>query len=314
MRKAASAAPLLLLLAGLAMGCGGGRATEEALAPEDGELTRTGRAARTALDLGRAEEAMNLYAQALERARERDDARAIADAGIGQATAALQAGEAERALRVAREVRAELARRDDAGPPTLLLLTEATALYRLERPAEAEPLAEAVVARRAEDPPSAARAAFLIGLIADGRRDASRLAAARAAMAGVPGTPDFRADAAELDARLALLRRDAATARRLAAEAAEARQEAVDYRGLTRALELQGNAARQAGDLAGAADLMLRAGRGAAARNETREARRLLTEAASLAREAGGAAGPQRTAAEAREALEALRRSEAGRR
>jgi hypothetical protein len=62
--------------------------------------------------------------------------------------------------------------------------------------------------------------------------------------------------------------------------------------------------ARRLGDLAGAADLLLRAGRGAAARGEAAEARRWLGDARALA--AGGRA--REVERQAREAIAALRR------
>jgi hypothetical protein len=54
----------------------------------------------------------------------------------------------------------------------------------------------------------------------------------------------------------------------------------------------------------GAADLLLRAGRGAAARGDDADARRWLAEARDLAAQAGAG----RVATQAREALAALRR------
>jgi hypothetical protein len=61
------------------------------------------------------------------------------------------------------------------------------------------------------------------------------------------------------------------------------RREALDYRGLGRALALEAEAAGREGDLAAAADLLRRAGRGAAARGETASAQRWLAQAQALA-------------------------------
>lgn len=63
------------------------------------------------------------------RARERDDATAIGDTGIGLAAADLVRSRNAKALRTAREVRAELLRRG-APVPDAVLLAEALALYR----------------------------------------------------------------------------------------------------------------------------------------------------------------------------------------
>lgn len=272
---------MVLLLLGA---CGGG--TPETAGPlVDETLERLASSAHRALEMEQAEAAARLYARALTRARERDDPAAIADMAYGQATAALAHGDAPGALSVAQEVRGELARRGRRPTPGLLL-AEATALHRLDRTAEAGALASAVVERAVEDPPAAQRATFLLGLIAAGRGDLRQLAAARAAM-GDPASAAFRADAAELEAHAALLRGNPEQAATRAAAAAALRQEALDYRGLSRALALQGRAVAQLGDAARAADLLLRAGRGAAERGERRDAQRWLAEAQSIARRRG---------------------------
>ncbi len=265
-------------------------------------LARANQAAHAALEMERPEEAARLYATALARARERDDPAAIADAGLGRATASLDAGQPQVALDVTREVSTELARRGLQAPPALLL-AQATALYRLRRATEAHSIASTVTQRGAEDAEAAARAAFLVGLIAAERGDAAGLDAARAALAGAqPRTPAFRADLAELEARAALLRGDARVAAAQAATTAATRQEALDYRGLGRALVLQAEAARRLGDPARAADLLLRAGRGAAARGEASEARRWLGDARALAARAGA----RQVERQAQEAMTAL--------
>jgi hypothetical protein len=298
-RFRAAGLPLALLAAGAC----GGRGDPSPPRVEDEVLARANQAAHAALELERPAEAARLYAAALARARERDDPAAIADAGIGRSTAALAAGEAGAALEAAREVAAELARRGLRAPPALAL-AEATALYRLGRPAEAQAIASGVALRGAEDAEAAARAVFLVGLVAAERGDPSGLDAARAALAGVePRSAAFRADLAELDARAALLRGDAPAAAVQADAAAGARREALDYRGLGRALTLQAEATRRLGDALGAADLLLRAGRGAAARGETSEARRWLGDARALAARAGAL----RVERQAQEALASLR-------
>jgi hypothetical protein len=278
----------LLLLAFLAVapGCGGnGGPPEAAGPPEDETYIRAARAGQQALELDQPETAARLYARALARARERDDPAAITDAAFGQATAALAHGDARGALEVSRRVREEMARRGRRVTPGLLL-AEATANWRLDQMAEADRLAEVVAGRGGEDAEAARRATFLRGLIAAERRDLRRLAAARASL-GQPGPAAFRADAAELEALAALLRGDPNTSRQRAIAAAEARREALDYRGLSRALALQGRALSELGDAEGAADLLLRAGRGAAERGEREDARLWLAEAQVLARRRG---------------------------
>lgn len=273
--------PHLLLAALVLAGCGGRAPPAEA--PHDRVLARAADAAQGALDLDQPEASARLYARALERARERDDAGAIDSMAFGQATAALAHGDAPGALRVSQDVIAALARRGrDASAG--LRLAEATALFRLGRLAESERVARGVAARR-EAPEAAMRATFLLGLLGAARNDLAALAAARAAM-GEPAAPPFRADAIELEAVAALLRGDAAIARSRAAVAAGMRQHLVDYRGLSRALALQGAAAARMGDRNAASDLLARAGRGAQERGETADARLWLAEAARVRRDA----------------------------
>jgi len=286
--------PVLLLLAA----CGGG--SREQRPPEDEILARLAGSANRALELDEPESAARLYERALARARERDDAGAIADMAFGQATAALAHGDARGALRVSQEVRQELARRGRAATPALLL-TEATALHRLGRAAEAEARAAEVASRGGEDRAAAARATFLLGLIAAERGDVARVAAARAALDGAREAA-FRADAVELAGHEALLRGDARRAAAEAGAAATLRRDAVDYRGLSRALALEGTARARLGQAAPAADLLLRAGQGAAARGERADARRWLGEAGRLAAQAGRPA----MAAEARRSAGSL--------
>lgn len=291
----------LLLAALLAGACGGGGGMAETGVAEDEVLTRLAGSATRALELDQAQSAALLYARALARARERDDAALMDDMAFGQATAALAQGDARAALEVAQEVRTDLARRGRPASPRLLL-AEATALHRLGRAAEAGDRAREVTQRAAAGPSAGLRAWFLLGLLAAARGDGPALTAARAALAGGEGVA-FIADATELDAHLALLRGDPRAAAVQAAAAGTLRQEALDYRGLSRALALEGRARARLGQGAAAADLLLRAGQGAAARGEVADARAWLAEAARLA----AAAGRPALAAEARRMLAGVR-------
>jgi hypothetical protein len=290
--------PLILALALSA--CGG--APRDTGPPEDEVLTRLASSANRALQLDEPQSAATLYGRALARARERDDALAIADMGFGQATAMLAHGDAEGALRVAEDVRLELARRG-RGPTPRLALAQATALHRLGRSREAQAMAATVAARGSEDPTAAMRAQFLVGLIAAGQGDRTTLAASRAALEGAT-EPAYRADAVELAAHESLLAGDPRRAATLAAAAADLRREALDYRGLSRSLALEGSAQAALGQTARAADLMLRAGQGAAERGERQDARRWLAEAIRL----GDAARRPSLVAEARRSSASLGR------
>lgn len=259
----------------------GACAARDAGPPEDETLTRLAGSANRALELEENGSAAALYGRALDRARERDDAQAIADMAFGRATALLAQGDAAGAERQAREVREELGRRRRAATPSLLLV-EATALHRLGRDAAAEALAAQIVRRGAEDPAAARRAWFLLGLVAAGRGDLAGVERAEAALRDARD-PAFQADGAELAAQAALLRGAAQRAADDAAAAALLRQQALDYRGLSRALALEGAARAALGETALAADLYRRAALGASRRGERDDARRWEQQAARLA-------------------------------
>jgi hypothetical protein len=231
--------------------------------------------------LDRPAQAVSAFKQALARARVRDDAEAIGDVGFNLAIAQLQSGQPNLALATSREIEAELSRRGATSIPALRLV-EAVSLYRLDQPELADPVAAEV--ERGTDPESAARAAFLGGLIADDRGDAPALAVALQKVNAVKGE-EHKADATELTARLALRGGDPARAQREAELAAELRRDLLDYRALARCLALAARAAEQAGNPSVAADLYLRAGRTAGAEVDKAAARRWLNRAISLGRD-----------------------------
>jgi len=263
---------LLLLIAA----CGG--SAPDTAPPTDDTLQRETHAGRLAYELERDEEAVARFRAALARAQERDDLSAIADNGYNLAVAELRANAPDRALADARATRMELERRG-AKPFPALQLAEATALYRTGAVAEADRMAQVV--QHSEDAEAAARATFLRGLIADDRGDLAGLATAVDALSAEE-TPPFEADAAELAARLALRRGDAVLARLQAARAVELRQTTLDYRGLARALALEGAEAEHTADKAVAADLFLRAGRSAVMQGDQSDARAWLGRAIFL--------------------------------
>src|SRR5437879_1951370 len=206
-------------------------------------LRREMHAGQLASELERNEEAAAQYRTALNRAQARDDADAIGDTGYDLAVAELRANAPEKALTDARATRIELERRGSKPFPALLL-AEATALCRTRAAAEADRSAQRI--QQSEDPDAVARATFLRGLIADDRGDEAGLTTAADALTTAK-TPPFEADSAELSARLALLRSDPSQARQQAARAAELRQTTLDYRGLARALAIEGAAAERTG-------------------------------------------------------------------
>ena len=259
-------------------GCGGAHEPE---VPPDPVLEREADAGRTALALEQPQQAIAKFRDALARARERDDAGAIDDVGFNLAIAELRANQADAALKTTIDIEAELQRRGvTAASP--LPLAQAVALYRTGRAAEADRLAARL--EDAADPEAAGRAAFLRGLIADDGGNDAGLSAALGRISKIAGA-EQQADAAELQARLLLRQGDAARARTAADHAADLRRQLLDYRSLARCLALEARAAERAGEPAAAADLYLRAGRIAAAQDDTVSAKRWLAAAIALSRD-----------------------------
>jgi hypothetical protein len=244
---------ILLVLAGCSSGPKGG-------APEDPALARIGHAGDIAFNLEQPDQAAVQYRAALARARTRDDAGAIADAGFNLATAEMRAGQPRESMRTARELQAELARRGVVDPAFDLI--SAIALFRLGDLAGADRVAAGLTANN--DPALANAAWFLRGLIADMQHDRTGLERAVASLR--PGADP--ADIAELQARYS-------RSVGLALHAADLRRERLDYRGMSRALAL---AAQFSPDASQAADLYLRAGRSAAAQGDVPDARLWLNQ------------------------------------
>ena len=266
-----------LSAAALLGGCGGRAAP--ATKPADAAMQRSSEAGNLAFTMDRPAEAAAQYEQALLRAEARDDAAAIGDYGYDLAVAQLAANQPKKALASARMTRIELTRRGLAAFPALQLV-EATALYRLGEHAEAANLARVVEA--GDDPAAAAGASFLLGLIADEAGDQAGLEAALARLAQ-PATREESADAFELAARRDLRNGDFAAAASEAGRAAELRRGDLDYRGMARALALQGAAEADAGNSGAAANLYIRAAQSAAAQGDPETARPWLRHALALA-------------------------------
>ena len=264
----------LLLAAPLLQACGGG---QRPVAREDPILRLHADAASSAIALDRTQEAIGQYRQAFDRAVARDDYAAIGDYGYNLAVAQLSVNQPKEALASIRITRAELALR---GPPSFpaLDLAEATADYRLGERKKSDSIAAEVEA--GTDPASAADAAFVRGLIADGRADAVGLDDAIARL-GQPTSSNQQADLAELLARRDLSQGMFAVAAAEAERAADLRRDILDYRGMARALGVAANAEARAGDREAAAALYARAAQSAAASGDTesvRTSRRLEDE------------------------------------
>jgi hypothetical protein len=258
--------------------CGSTSKTEPAGPPPDQTLARHEQAGRIAYGLDRPEEAVAQFEAALKQAQARDDLKAIGELSFNLAVAQLRANRAQDALTTTQQARAELIRRGSQPFPSLIL-AEATALYRLGRRENADALAAEIEA--GGDADAAAGASFLRGLLADDAGDEGGLRAALGRLAGA-SAPLRQADRQELQARLALRQRDFAAARNAALQAANIRQEALDYRGMARALAVAGLSAERAGAREEAAGLYLRAGRSAAAQADADTAKPWLQHVLEL--------------------------------
>lgn len=277
--------PLALLSALVLTACGGGTPADPG-PPPDIKLDQANKAGTQALSMDLPSVAVRQYKVALSRAYERDDAGAIGDVAYNLALAQMKAGDSKAAIATAREARAELTRRRAAVPPELILVQSA-ASYRTGDRGAAAGAAQEVIDSGAKDPDAVRRAWFIRGLVAADRSDTAGLAQAIAALASPTKQADLEADRQELQGRAALLAGDSAGALSLLEQSAANRQQALDYRGMARALSLAGDAALRSGRTADAADFFLRAGRSALLQGDTAMATPLLKRAEDLGKQTG---------------------------
>jgi len=277
--------PLSLLSVLALAACGGGGPVDSG-PPPDVKLDQANAAGTQALSMDLPSLAVRQYKVALSRAYERDDAGAIGDVAYNLALAQMKAGDSKGAVATVRETRAELDRRRAAVPPELILVL-AAASYRSGDLSAAAAAAQDVLDRGAKDPDVVRRAWFIRGLVAADRSDAAGLAQAIAALAAPTKQADLEADRQELQGRDALLANDSAGALSLFEQSASNRQQALDYRGMARALSLAGDAALRSGRAADAADLFLRAGRSALLQGDMAMATPLLKRAEDLGKQTG---------------------------
>jgi len=256
--------------------------SHKATTPDDTMMRQNAHAAGLALSLDRPNEAIAQYKLALERAQARDDAAAIGDYGYDMAVAQLAANQPEKALATVRTTRAELIRRD-VSSFAALDLAEATACYRIGDKSTSDRLARLV--ETGDDQTAALRASFLRGLIADDSSDTAELDHAIAHLSSAT-SPEQQADRYELLARRALRQGAFASATELAEHAADLRRDALDYRGMARALAVAADAAARGGSTRLAADLYMRAGQSAAAQGDAKTARPWLQRAMELSDDA----------------------------
>ena len=273
----------LLAFLTLPMAACGGSTPGDPGPPPDIQLDQANRAGSQALAMDMPTLAVRQYKTALQRAYERDDATAIGDVSYNLALAQMKAGDSKGALVTAREARTNLERRG-APVPAELFLVQAAAAYRLGDLAAADKAAQETLAIPSKDTDAAARAWFIRGLVAAQRADATSLGQAIAALPPSKQA-DLEADRDELMGRAALLAGRSGDALALFEKSAANRQQALDYRGMARALGLAGEASLRSGQTAAAADFYLRAGRSALLQGDNAAATPLLKQAEDLARQ-----------------------------
>jgi tetratricopeptide (TPR) repeat protein len=275
---------LLPALAALALAACGGSPVDPG-PPPDAKLDQANRAGSQALSMDMPSLAVSQYKTALQRAYERDDAGAIADVSYNLALAQMRAGDAKAAIATVRDAQRDLERRRAAVPAELFLVL-AAASYRSNDFAAADSAAQQALSRTSGDSDTAPRAWFIRGLVAAQRGDGQGLAQAIAALPPSKQA-DLQADREELEGRAALLDNRPAEALALFQRAAANRQQALDYRGMARALSSAADAAERSGQAAEAADLLLRAGRSALLQGDNATALPLLRRAEETARQTG---------------------------
>ena len=266
-------------------GCGSSPPKQKAPAA-DQTLERFNSAARQAFYQGRFEQAANFYRKALERAYVRDDAAAILDARYNLAVCLLNLQSYDEALDGVRRAKTEMAIADH-GKSVDFLLLEAIILYRGGDLNAAWQVTDQILSN-----PSRAssvvwsRTHFLRGMMASERGDIAQLRASVTAL-GQPEQSRLHADRLELAGRLALAEQNWDAAVEALDSAASLRREALDYRGMVRALVLAGEGSEKAGRNRQAAILYLRAGRSAFFNDQMADAQKWLNHSVQLASTAG---------------------------
>ena len=264
--------------------------------PRDAVLTNAMTSGRLAFERGLNAEAVVLCRQALDRAREMDDAAAIADASYNLAAALVRAGDYAGAATALLESEAE-ARRAGGKLADVLLLRARVA--RLDRsPSEAVALADLVLTDRASRPTSAHRvqAHVLKGEVAaeEGNwpvaEQQARLARNALGRTGDTVNPALLAGVVGLRGRIARGRGNLGEAARLFDRQADLLRRAHLYRDMADATADSAQAWTSLGRPDEAGPRFYRAARAAAAQGDAAGARSLLVRAS----DAAGAARDER--------------------
>ena len=277
----------LILSAGILVwgGCGSSPPVREKPGA-DQNLERFNNAARQAFDKGQFEPAASFYRKALERALVRDDAAAIVDAQYNLAVCLMKLNSHAEAMQLVRQAEAELALADRSKLAELLLL-KAMLYYQSAELDDAWRVTRQILSLTPQPKPLIrGRTHFLRGLIANERQDLDQLRDEIAAL-GKPKNPLLRGDLAALTGHLAMAEQDWGAAVQAFDEAVMMRRMAIDYQAMIKNLALAARASERAGNIKGASQRYLRAGRSAVLQGDYDAAKPWLTRAVQLAGEAG---------------------------
>ncbi|GBR45948.1 hypothetical protein [Gluconobacter roseus] len=200
---------------------------------------------KSVYEIGQASQAEAQYRTAMDRALMRDDAAGIHEAGFNLATVLLAQDQPRKALQSLSTTEAALSLRNFSDTSDLAVI-RAAALYRLHDTVFASQAVDRAL--QSSDMGIRERALYLSGLIAADLRQDTVLDRRVNDLAGFH-TTSATVDQQELTARLNLLRRQPELAYSGALSVVKSRRDALDYRGMRRALTLAADAAEAAGHL-----------------------------------------------------------------
>jgi len=245
-------APILVAL--LLTGCG---STRESTRPVDPDFALYSGQARRAFDRLNYEYAARLYADALRRAREMDEAWAIATAAYNLAACRAQQGRVDDAGRLLEEARLEFSR--DGTVPAQVLLLEARLALRAGSPARAASALDEFEGRN-PDPASARQGRLLRARLA---LEAGETEQAHAILASLERLEEgeIAVEELELSADLAEAVGDHPAAAAARARAAELLRRSGNYRRMALLLRQVGLSRQAAGDPVAALDCYYRSAR-----------------------------------------------------
>ena len=278
----------LLLLAAICMTINGCGATPKnsAVPSVDEALESTNHVARSAFEKGMYKQAAGIYQTVLEMAYVRNDPGVILNTRYNLAICLMELERYPEAIKLVNQVHEELLVENESMPLDLLLL-EATIFYRNNQMDDSWKTTEKILAGHTSSSPTIkAKTYFLRGLIASDRQDIAGIRESMQKM-GQPESLVVQSARIELQGRLAMAENRWDQAITFLDQATRLRREVQDYRRMAITLALSAAASEKTGNTVAAAAGYLQAGRSAAFRDDRSNARKWLTQAAVLFKQAG---------------------------